>query len=76
MFVDFGMAAHCEGRCYLRFDDTNPEAEKMEYIDHIQEIVSWMGWKPWKVTSHEDGLCCCQPLTCCPPQPHGTAVGI
>lgn len=36
MFVDFGMAAHYGGVCYLRFDDTNPEAEKLEYIEHIQ----------------------------------------
>lgn len=36
MFVDFGMAAQYGGHCYLRFDDTNPEAEKQEYIDHIQ----------------------------------------
>ena len=35
MFVDFGMAAQYDGNCYLRFDDTNPEAEKQEYIDHI-----------------------------------------
>lgn len=33
-----------------RFDDTNPEAEKREYIEHIQEIVQWMGWKPFKVS--------------------------
>ena len=32
-----------------RYDDTNPEAEKQEYIDHIQEIVQWLGWKPFKV---------------------------
>lgn len=53
MFVDFGMAAQYGGHCYLRFDDTNPEAEKQEYIDHIQEIVGWLGWKPWKVRGGE-----------------------
>ncbi|GAB4821823.1 hypothetical protein N2152v2_008869 [Parachlorella kessleri] len=41
MFVDFGMAEQYGGVCYLRFDDTNPEAEKQEYIDHIQEIVTY-----------------------------------
>lgn len=51
MFVSFGMAEAQCGECILRFDDTNPEAEKKEYIDHIQEIVSWMGWTPAKVTS-------------------------
>jgi hypothetical protein len=35
----------------FRYDDTNPEAEKKEYIDHIEEIVEWMGWKPFKVIS-------------------------
>lgn len=49
MFVDFGLARHTGGVCYLRFDDTNPDAEEQEYIDHIQEIVSWLGWEPWKV---------------------------
>ena len=49
MFVSFGMAAEGNGDCFLRFDDTNPEAEKLEYIEHIQDIVSWMGWKPYKV---------------------------
>ena len=47
--MSFGMAQHRGGHCYLRFDDTNPEAEKQEYIDHIREIVRWMGWTPYKV---------------------------
>lgn len=34
---------------FHRYDDTNPEAEKKEYIDHIEEIVKWMGWEPFKV---------------------------
>ncbi|KAL6311605.1 hypothetical protein AAG906_039101 [Vitis piasezkii] len=42
------------GCCYLRFDDTNPEAEKKEYIDHIEEIVQWMGWEPFKITYTSD----------------------
>jgi glutaminyl-tRNA synthetase len=54
MFIDFGMARRYNGGCYLRFDDTNPEAEKQEYIDHIQEIVSWLGWSPFKITYSSD----------------------
>ncbi|KAH6771455.1 glutamine-tRNA ligase [Perilla frutescens var. hirtella] len=50
MFVDFGLAKERGGCCYLRYDDTNPEAEKKEYIDHIEEIVGWMGWEPFKIT--------------------------
>ncbi|KAG6410353.1 hypothetical protein SASPL_128411 [Salvia splendens] len=54
MFVDFGLANERGGGCYLRFDDTNPEAEKKEYIDHIEEIVGWMGWEPFKITYTSD----------------------
>lgn len=54
MFVNFGLAKERNGSCYLRFDDTNPEAEKKEYIDHIQEIVQWMGWQASKVTYSSD----------------------
>ncbi|XP_038693600.1 glutamine--tRNA ligase, cytoplasmic [Tripterygium wilfordii] len=54
MFVDFGLAKERGGHCYLRFDDTNPEAEKKEYIDHIEEIVQWMGWEPFKITYTSD----------------------
>jgi len=54
-FIDFGLAAaRPGGKCYLRFDDTNPAAEKVEFIDHIQEIVGWLGWKPAAVTYSSD----------------------
>ncbi|KAK4493548.1 hypothetical protein RD792_017975 [Penstemon davidsonii] len=39
---------------FFRYDDTNPEAEKKEYIDHIEEIVGWMGWEPFKITCSSD----------------------
>ena len=54
MFIDFGMAEQYDGNCYLRYDDTNPEAEKQEYIDHIQDIIQWLGWKPFKITYSSD----------------------
>ncbi|CAL5399677.1 unnamed protein product [Camellia sinensis] len=54
MFINFGLAKERGGCCYLRYDDTNPEAEKKEYIDHIEEIVRWMGWEPFKVTYASD----------------------
>ncbi|BBN05975.1 glutaminyl-tRNA synthetase [Marchantia polymorpha subsp. ruderalis] len=54
MYVDFGLAKDRGGNCYLRFDDTNPEAEKKEYIDHIQEIINWIGWQPFKITYSSD----------------------
>jgi len=54
MYVSFGAAAHFGGACYLRYDDTNPEAEKQEYITHIEDIVQWMGWTPAVVTYASD----------------------
>nr|XP_023929641.1 glutamine--tRNA ligase [Quercus suber]POE89239.1 glutamine--trna ligase [Quercus suber] len=54
MFIDFGLAKDRGGGCYLRYDDTNPLAEKKEYIDHIEEIVQWMGWEPLKITYTSD----------------------
>jgi glutaminyl-tRNA synthetase len=52
--IDFGLAAARGGRCYLRFDDTNPTAERVEFIDHIREIVGWLGWEPAAVTYSSD----------------------
>ncbi|KAL1198349.1 Glutamine--tRNA ligase, cytoplasmic [Cardamine amara subsp. amara] len=54
MFVDFGLAKERGGCCYLRYDDTNPDAEKTEYINHIEDIVNWMGWEPFKITYTSD----------------------
>jgi len=42
--VNFGLAKTFDGRCNLRFDDTNPEKESQEYIDSIQEDVRWLGF--------------------------------
>ena len=53
-FIDFGLAKARGGKCYLRFDDTNPTAEKVEFIDHIKDIVSWLGWRPAAVTYSSD----------------------
>lgn len=38
MHIDFGQSIVHGGECYLRYDDTNPAAEKQEYIDAIQEV--------------------------------------
>jgi len=42
--LNFGIATETGGRCHLRFDDTNPMKEEMEYIDSIQEDVRWLGF--------------------------------
>jgi glutaminyl-tRNA synthetase len=42
--LNFGVARQYGGRCHLRFDDSNPEAEEQEYVDSIKEDVSWLGF--------------------------------
>ena len=43
--LNFGIAAENEGGvCHLRFDDTNPSREDVEYVDSIMEDVRWLGW--------------------------------
>eukprot|EP01028_Stygiella_incarcerata_P003419 TRINITY_DN167_c0_g1_i1.p1 TRINITY_DN167_c0_g1~~TRINITY_DN167_c0_g1_i1.p1 ORF type:complete len:785 (+),score=231.16 TRINITY_DN167_c0_g1_i1:436-2790(+) len=54
MTFDFGYAEENGGITYLRFDDTNPDAEKGDYIRSIQEDVAWLGFKPYKVTYSSD----------------------
>lgn len=47
--IDFGMAEQYKGECNLRFDDTNPTKEDVEYVDSIMEDISWLGFKWNKV---------------------------
>ncbi len=42
--LNFGLAGDFGGRCHLRFDDTNPAKEEIEYEDSIKENVSWLGF--------------------------------
>jgi glutaminyl-tRNA synthetase len=43
--LNFGVALERGGTCNLRFDDTNPTKEDVEYVDSIQEDVKWLGFK-------------------------------
>lgn len=42
--LNFGLAAANHGLCNLRFDDTNPSKEDVEYVESIQEDVKWLGF--------------------------------
>jgi len=42
--INFGIAADYRGLCNLRFDDTNPSKEEVEYVQSIQEDVRWLGF--------------------------------
>ncbi len=42
--LDFGMAQKYSGKCNLRFDDTNPTKEDVEYVDSIKEDIHWLGF--------------------------------
>jgi glutaminyl-tRNA synthetase len=42
--IDFGIAAEFGGKCNLRFDDTNPVKEEVEYVDSIQQDILWLGF--------------------------------
>jgi glutaminyl-tRNA synthetase len=46
--IDFGLAQEFGGPCHLRFDDTNPAKEEVEYVEAIQEDIHWLGydWGP------------------------------
>ncbi len=42
--LDFGIAKQYGGKCNLRFDDTNPTKEDVEYVDSIMEDIHWLGF--------------------------------
>lgn len=52
--VNFGYAKFNGGKCYLRYDDTNPDAEEEQFFTSILEIVRWLGFEPFKVTYSSD----------------------
>ena len=49
--LDFGVAAEYSGYCNLRYDDTNPTKEDVEYVDAIEEDIRWLGFQ-WKNLFH------------------------
>ena len=42
--LNFGLAAKYDGKCNLRFDDTNPSKEETEYVDSIMDDIRWLGF--------------------------------
>src|SRR4029077_7112519 len=42
--LNFGIAREFQGTCNLRFDDTNPVTEDVEYVESIEEDVRWLGF--------------------------------
>ncbi|GAA6044303.1 hypothetical protein JCM8097_006758 [Rhodosporidiobolus ruineniae] len=54
--VNFGYAKYHKGHCYLRYDDTNPEAEEQIYFDKILENVRWLGYEPYQITHSSDNF--------------------
>lgn len=43
--LNFGIAADYQGKCNLRFDDTNPEKEDIDFVNAIQQDVNWLGFQ-------------------------------
>ena len=43
--INFGIKAKYNGKCNLRFDDTNPTKEDVEYVDSIKEDIKWLGFE-------------------------------
>jgi len=57
--LNFNMAGKFNGKCNLRFDDSNPAKEKQVYIDSIQSTVNWLGFEfgsPYYASDYFDRL--------------------
>ena len=54
--INFGFARFHGGLCYLRFDDTNPEAEEEKFFISIRETIEWLGFKPVGITYSSDNF--------------------
>ncbi|KAI9349848.1 tRNA synthetases class I, catalytic domain-containing protein [Zopfochytrium polystomum] len=52
--INFGYAQAHKGITYLRYDDTNPEAEEEKYFTSILDMVNWLGFEPHAVTYSSD----------------------
>lgn len=52
--LNFGLAQEYGGACNLRYDDTNPEKEEIEYVRSIEADVRWLGFDPAKVVWASD----------------------
>ncbi len=51
--LNFGLARDFQGRCHMRFDDTNPVREEQEYVDAILDTVRWLGFD-WVAGTEND----------------------
>lgn len=52
--LNFGLAEEFDGRCNLRFDDTNPMVEDPEFVTAIQDDIAWLGHEPAQVLHASD----------------------
>lgn len=52
--LNFGLALRYNAECNLRFDDTNPDVEKIDFIDPIINDIKWLGFEPSKVLYASD----------------------
>lgn len=54
IFINFEFAKKHSGKCYLRFDDTNPSQEKEQYTESIINDLIWLGYMPDNITYTSD----------------------